>query len=225
MTHKLSNFLKKLGYTFKKPELLEAALTHCSVPGGNNERLEFFGDSIINFLIAEHLYEKFPKAKEGDLSCMRASFVRGDTLALIAKELDLGEYLRLGPGEYRSGGQRRASILADSLEALIAAIYLDGGLDKVRQTILPWFASRVEDADILKKAKDPKTRLQEFLQAHKYALPKYTILAVEGTAHQQLFHLTCTVEGLQQTSQGVGTSRRRAEQDAAAKLLLILHAS
>ena len=179
-------------------------------------------DSIINFLIAEQLYQKFPKAKEGDLSCMRASFVRGDTLALIAKELDLGDYLRLGPGEYRSGGQRRASILADSLEALVAAIYLDAGLEKVRETIMPWFASRMSDANVLKNAKDAKTRLQEFLQAHKYALPKYTIMEVEGTAHQQLFHLTCTVEGLPQKSQGVGTSRRRAEQDAAEKLLLTL---
>jgi len=219
MAHKASHFLARLGYQFKQNAMLEAALTHRSVPGDNNERLEFLGDSIVNFLIAEALYIKFPQAREGELSRLRANFVCGGTLAELARELELGTMLRLGPGELKNGGHRRESILADSMEAVIAAIYLDGGLECCRALVLKWFASRLQDVTLSHNLKDPKTRLQEYLQAKKFPLPSYTIARTEGDAHNQIFHIQCRVEGLSVCTDGSGTSRRRAEQEAAAAFL------
>lgn len=214
-----SKFYQKLGYTFQDEQLIGAALTHRSVKGNNNERLEFLGDSILNFIIAEALYVRYENALEGELSRLRAALVRGDTLAAVAIELDLGNFLRLGPGELKTGGQRRGSILADGLEATIAAIYLDGGIKICTGLVLNWFADRLASVSKVAALKDPKTRLQEFLQAHKYPLPCYDITDTEGDSHNQTFTIKCQVDGLSLSSEGRGTSRRRAEQQAAKAFL------
>lgn len=219
---KLDKLARKLGYTFKDNALLEAALSHRSVGNQNYERLEFLGDSILNFVIAAELFRRYPKAKEGELSRLRASLVNGEALAELANEFDLGQYLRLGPGELKSGGSHRASILADAIEAIIGAIYLDSDLSTCQQQIVSWFASRLENISAWVVPKDPKTRLQEYLQAHKLSLPEYEILSVEGEAHAQTFHVQCSVAGLLQVAQGEGSSRRKAEQEAAKKMLEIL---
>lgn len=205
----------KLGYHFNDKGLLYSALTHRSVDANNNERLEFLGDSIVNFLIAEALFHRFPKAKEGHLSRLRASLVKGETLAELAQELELGGYLSLGPGESKTGGHRRSSILADAIEAIIAAIYFDSDLETCRKLVLTWFESRLAKTSLDQNLKDPKTQLQEFLQGKKYPLPTYNIVKAEGEAHKQTFYIECVVEGISYTSEGVGSSRRRAEQEAA----------
>lgn len=210
---------EKLGYQFKNPQLLEDALSHRSSRGKNNERLEFLGDAILNFVIAAALYNKCPNAREGELSRLRASLVRGETLALLAHEFDLGQYIRLGAGELKSGGSQRNSILADAMEAVVGAIYLDAGMDVCQTCILNWYKQRLENFTELPDLKDSKTRLQEYLQANKLPLPSYTILTIEGVAHQQIFRVKCAILGLSTTSIGMGTSRRRAEQDAAQKIL------
>ncbi len=210
---------KNLGYTFNDIALLERALTHRSVTLKNNERLEFLGDSIINFLMAEVLFQQCPKAQEGELSRLRAALVKGDTLAEVAKELHVGEYLKLGQGEMKSGGFRRSSILADALEAIIAAIYLDSDMDTCRQLVSKWFASRCADVTTVMVPKDPKTRLQEYLQAHHLSLPEYSVTNIQGEAHEQTFTIECRVEKLSTTAIGVGSSRRKAEQQAAKQLL------
>lgn len=217
----LDKLLEKLGHDFTNVDLLQAALTHRSVRGKNNERLEFLGDSLLNFIIAEELYHTFASAKEGDLSRLRASLVKGETLAEIAQEFNLGDYLRLGPGELKSGGFSRKSILADALEALIAAIYLDSNFENCRCNVLEWFDSRIKAIDLLIE-KDPKTRLQEYLQAKHLSLPKYEILAIEGEAHAQLFHIECRVPGLSFVTNSIGPNRRKAEQLAAEKYLQLL---
>lgn len=213
---------RKLGYEFHNPMLLEAALTHRSVRGNNNERLEFLGDSIVNFLIAEALFRRCPHAKEGELSRLRADLVRGETLAELAQEFNLGDYLRLGAGELKSGGFRRKSILADAMEAVIAAIYLDAGMDACRERIISWYENRLTSTFHTPGQKDPKTRLQEYLQARKLGLPCYHVLAIEGEAHQQIFHVDCRVPGLQHATEGRGSSRRGAEQAAAQRYLEVL---
>lgn len=208
---------KKLGHTFNDDSLLEAALTHRSVRGLNNERLEFLGDSILNFVIAEALYQAAPKAREGELSRLRASLIRGETLAQIAQEFQLGNYLRLGPGELKSGGFRRHSILADAMEAVIAAIYLDAGLTKCIELIRIWYKDRLQQglAITLAEHKDPKSRLQELLQSKKLELPSYEVVAITGEDHAQIFHVRCRVTGLSLVTEGIGNSRRAAEQTAA----------
>lgn len=210
---------KKLGYEFKNASLLEDALSHRSFHGKNNERLEFLGDSILNFVIAAALFRISPHAREGELSRQRASLVRGETLALLAQEFELGKYLRLGVGELKSGGSQRTSILADAVEAIIGAIYLDAGMEICEQRILNWYAKRLENFSELPSLKDPKTQLQEYLQAHHFPLPLYTVLEVEGAAHQQTFVVECYVEKLKQRAKGKGSSRRRAEQESAKKIL------
>jgi len=219
VANKLSNLCETLGYQFKDLKNLESALTHRSVKGENNERLEFLGDSIVNFIIAQALFEKFPKAREGKLSRLRANLVNGDTLAELAYEFDLGDFMLLGPGEVKSGGQRRHSILADALEAIIAAIYLDAGLDVCQQCVLSWYETRLADVTKTKNIKDPKTRLQEYIQSQKLALPIYSIATIEGDAHKQTFNVQCQVEGSDFISTGSGSSRRRAEQQAATEYL------
>lgn len=219
MRRNLTTLCNRLGYQFQNKALLEAALVHRSVSAENNERLEFLGDSVVNFVIAKTIYHRFPFAKEGHLSRLRANLVRGDTLAQIAKEISLGDYLVLGPGELKSGGDQRASTLADTLEAVIAAIYLDSGSDPCEAVILQLFKDRLDNVSLTKDLKDAKTQLQEYLQARKLSLPNYNIVMVDGDAHNQLFHVECIVTGCDYASTGTGTSRRRAEQAAAEQYL------
>lgn len=215
----LHRLTAKLGHEFKTPALLEQALRHRSMRADHNERLEFLGDSVLNFIIAAELFQRYPHAKEGDLSRMRANLVNGDMLAEIAQEFALGDYLQLGVGELKSGGSQRSSILADALEAIIGAIYLDAGFQVVQPLVLIWFSSRLNDIKNLSKQKDAKTTLQESLQARSLALPIYTITHTEGEAHAQVFHVECKVEHLSFIGIGSGTSRRRAEQEAAQHFL------
>ena len=219
MNINLVRLCNRLQYHFEQINLLKQALTHCSASTINYERLEFLGDSILSFVIANELVQKFPQYTEGQLSRLRAFLVKGDMLAEIAKEIGLGDFLFLGQGELKSGGHRRTSILADSLEAVFAAIYLDGGIEAAQATILNLFHSRLNDSDLNNSLKDAKTQLQEFLQAEKYALPTYTLVKVEGDEHEQIFYVTCTVEGINLIAHGKGISRRKAEQLAAQSLL------
>lgn len=199
--------------------MLVTALTHRSAGGTNNERLEFLGDSIVNHIIAEALYQRFPRAREGELSRMRASLVKGDTLAALGRELGLGEYLLLGPGERKSGGFRRGSILADAVEAVAGAVLLDGGTEPCRACVLRWFGSRLDSPAVGEAGKDAKTRLQEYLQGRGNPLPEYQLLAVEGEHHAQQFTVACHVARPQLVAEGRGNSRRRAEQAAAREAL------
>jgi ribonuclease-3 len=195
------------------------ALTHRSANSTHNERLEFLGDSILSFVIADDLYHRFPKIDEGDMSRMRATLVRGHTLAELGREFELGDYLKLGPGELKSGGFRRDSILADAVEAIIGAIYLDSETETVRKAILSWYESRLNSIQPGVSQKDPKTRLQEFLQGRKKPLPEYEVTNIKGEAHNQAFTVSCNVAGIGKPVIGTGTSRRKAEQ-AAAELAL-----
>lgn len=222
--NQLRTLQKRLTYDFVNPDLLELALTHRSYKGANNERLEFLGDSILNFIIAESLYLRFPSAKEGQLSRLRALLVKGVTLAEIAKEFGLGEYLKLGAGELKSGGHRRDSILADAVEAIIGAIYLDSNHERCQEIVLLWYESRLDNLSLEDTDKDPKTRLQEYLQSMKKALPKYDVTNVSGEAHDQTFSVSCLIEELGTRTSGVGGSRRSAEQKAAKEALKILGA-
>lgn len=222
MTSEELALCKRLGYTFKDKKLLHRALTHRSVTGPNNERLEFLGDAILSFIIAEALCEHFPKLHEGELSRLRANLVKGVTLAKLAREFKLGECLILGIGELKSGGFQRESILADAFEAIIAAIYLDGGLETCRELVLMWFAQRLTDPTAMNKLKDPKTVLQELLQGRKMELPEYTVLKIVGEAHAQTFHVQCNVPGIDFVTQAANTTRRKAEQGAAEEFLRLL---
>lgn len=214
-----SQLARRLGYTFRTPELLERALTHRSANGDHNERLEFLGDAILGLVVAEALYARYPAATEGELSRLRATLVRKDSLAAAARTLDLGDYLKLGAGEVRTGGHTRSSILADALEALFAAIYLDGGAGEAEKVILRLLRPRLEAMTLEGCRKDAKTRLQEVLQARQLELPVYEILSVEGAAHEQQFSCRCFVRDLGVEGSGEGSSRRKAEQAAAAGVL------
>ncbi len=206
---------RKLKYQFNNPDLLKIALTHRSSHDQNNERLEFFGDSVVNFIIAEALFHQFPRAQEGDLSRWRATLINRDTLAVIARGFELGRYMRLGPGELKSGGPERSSILSCAMEAIIGAIYLDGGFDVVRACVLRWYESLLQSLSGGRSLKDPKTQLQEYLQSRHKPLPVYVVESVEGEAHQQIFIVSCQVDGIKEKVFGKGSSRRRAEQEAA----------
>jgi ribonuclease-3 len=210
---------QKLKYKFQHPKLLTVALTHRSKSGEHNERLEFLGDAVVNFVIAELLYQQFPKATEGELSRWRATLVNRDTLADLAKEFELGRYLFLGPGEMRSGGSERQSILSCAMEAIIGAVYLDQGFDAARAKINDWYDPLLQSLSSAASHKDPKTLLQEHLQSLRLPLPLYAVEEIEGEAHQQLFTIGCQVEGITQKTFGKGTSRRRAEQNAALSML------
>ena len=213
---------QSLHYQFKDKELLAQALTHRSANGRNNERLEFLGDAVLDFVISEALFALRPDATEGDLSRLRASLVKDTSLAGIATDLGLGEHLILGSGERKSGGHRRRSILADALEAIFGAVYLDAGFDAAKALIERVFAARLEELPDAEELRDPKTRLQEWLQARKLSLPVYDLVEVTGKAHAQTFSVTCTIAELSQTSNGVATSRRKAEQEAARQMLRVL---
>ncbi|TKF35553.1 ribonuclease III [Vibrio kanaloae] len=215
MNSPIDKLERKIGYQFNDADLIHLALTHRSAAGKHNERLEFLGDSILSFVIADDLYHRFPKVNEGDMSRMRATLVRGHTLAELGREFELGDYLKLGPGELKSGGFRRDSILADAVEAIIGAVYLDSDTDTVRRIILSWYQSRLEAIQPGVSQKDPKTRLQEFLQGRRNPLPVYTVTNIKGEAHNQEFTVECEVAGVDKPVIGKGTSRRKAEQAAA----------
>jgi ribonuclease III len=213
---------RSFGYVFNTPSLCHAALTHRSAGAGHNERLEFLGDSILNCSVARLLYDAHPEADEGALSRLRASLVSGETLARIAVELELGDYLNLGSGEMKSGGFRRASILADTLEALLGAIFVDSNFDTAFAVIGRLMLPRMSELPAADALKDPKTRLQEILQARGLPLPVYVLTAVAGDPHAQSFTVTCEVPVFRVMAVAEGASRRRAEQLAAAKVLELL---
>jgi ribonuclease-3 len=213
---------RTFGHVFTTPALCHTAVTHRSAGADHNERLEFLGDSILNCAVARLLFDAHPLADEGALSRLRASLVSGDTLAQIAGDLGLGEYLRLGQGELKSGGFRRASILADALEAILGAIFLDSGFDAAAAAIARIMGPKMSDLPAADALKDPKTRLQEVLQARGLALPTYTLTAVGGDPHAQSFTVTCDVPVFGVAAVGEGASRRRAEQLAAAKVIALL---
>lgn len=204
-----------LDYQFRQQSLLQQALTHRSHGSQNNERLEFLGDGVLNFIIAHQLYRRFPKLSEGDLSRMRAQLVKEPTLGEVSMGLNLGDHLRLGEGELKSGGWRRPSVLADALEAIIGATYLDGGFDAAEAMVIRLFTPLLEKLDPKAIGKDPKSLLQEYLQGRKMELPEYKVLATEGEAHCQTFRVECHIGKLNITTSGEGTSRRAAEQQAA----------
>jgi ribonuclease-3 len=210
---------RQTGYRCRDSSLVEAALTHRSVAGVNNERLEFLGDGVLNCVVADLLYRRYARADEGELSRLRARLVRGEALAAIATELEVGDQLRLGPGELRTGGFRRRSILADALEALFGAIYLDGGFEAAYAAIARVFEPRVEELAGMADLKDPKTRLQEYLQGRGLTLPRYSVERIEGESHMQRFSVTCEVAALGLRASGQGASRRGAEQEAARQVL------
>lgn len=210
---------QRLNYEFNRIDLLEQALTHRSVGRRNNERLEFLGDAILNCTIAQALYRQFPRAAEGELSRMRAALVKGETLSELAREFDLGPWLKLGVGELKSGGHERSSILADTVEAIIGAICEDADLPTAQRCVREWWHDRLHRAEPDQVRKDAKTRLQEILQADGKALPVYTVEDVSGEAHQQVFTVSCQVEGLAEPLRATDTNRRGAEQRAAAEAL------
>jgi ribonuclease-3 len=210
---------KRLGHRFASPQLLEQALTHRSRGADNNERLEFLGDGVLGCAVADELYARFPQLSEGKLTRLRASLVREEALAGVASSLGIGEFLRLGEGELASGPEPRPSILADALEAVLGAVFLDAGYEAARKTVLAAFGPLIDRLDPERPAKDAKTRLQEILQASHHRLPQYRVVAVQGEAHRQSFEVECSVAELGLTATGSGTSRQRAEQQAAKAML------
>ena len=221
----LDDLQSRLGYRFKDISHLESALTHRSMGPSHNERLVFLGVSIVNFVVAEALFRRYPEAREGKLTRMRASLVRGQSLSQLARRLQLGETIRLGSGERKSGGRRRDSILADAMEAVIGAIFLDGGMAACQSCITTWLESELASVNPNQVDKDPKTALQEWLQREKKELPVYRVLEVLGPAHQQTFRVQVQVDGLDKYPVGTGASRREAEQAAAADALAQLSGS
>ena len=217
---RLRAWLKEtLDYEPRELSWFEIALTHRSAGGVNNERLEFLGDAVLSLITAQYLFERFPDADEGTLSRLRARVVSGEFLAQRAAAAQLGELLSLGPGELKTGGFRRESILADALEALSGALYLDGGLEAARLGMLRWLETGLPAEELPAELKDPKTRLQELLQARGLPLPRYSIESIEGELHAQQFRVRCEVESMAALGVGEGSSRRRAEQAAAARVL------
>ena len=209
----------RIGHAFADQGLLAQALTHRSAGAPHNERLEFLGDGVVNLLVADTLFQRWPKADEGALTRARAELVREASLAAIARELQLGERLTMGPGEMKSGGHRRDSILADALEAVVAAIYIDAGFEACRSVVMPWFEASLAALPVGRPEKDAKTRLQEWLQGRQRPLPLYELVSESGDDHAKLFLARCTPRDPPLTADGEGTSRRNAEQVAAAALL------
>ncbi len=210
---------QRLGYQFENQRQLQLALTHRSHGATNNERLEFLGDSILNFIVGEALFNRFPDVREGQLSRLRSQLVKGETLAELAREFEMGDYLILGEGELKSGGRSRDSILADSVEAIIGAIYNERGLDVCREHVLNWFASRLDAIGIDTSAKDAKSRLQEYLQAQRQPLPEYAVINIGGEGHAQVFTIECRVALAKKPTQASASSRREAEKQSALLML------
>lgn len=219
MNINLERLCRRLNHQFKRPVYLKQALTHRSAGSENYERFEFLGDSILSFVIAHELFKLFPEQSEGQLSRLRSFLVKGEMLAEVAKEVGLGDFLFLGQGELKSGGFRRESTLADALEAVFAAVFLDGGLEPAQKLILKLYRSRLDDPLLNDSQKDAKTQLQEYLQAKKIALPEYKLIKVDGDEHDQIFYVSCAVEGMSLIAHGEGPNRRKAEQIAAQSLL------
>jgi ribonuclease-3 len=215
----IGTLLKKIGYSFNDAALLNEALTHRSYAAINNERLEFLGDGILNFVIADELFKLYPDVQEGDLSRLRANLVNKDSLAEIANQLKLGEVIKLGSGELKSGGFRRPSILADAVESILGAVYCDGGFDSCRDLIVRLYASKLASPTDLQSLKDPKTQLQELLQSRSFDLPDYQVINITGQAHAQMFQVKCYIEKMNIEVTGEGKSRRKAEQVAAEKAI------
>lgn len=218
----ISGLQSRLGYEFRDPTLLIQALTHRSAAGSNNERLEFLGDAVLDVVISEVIFRQRQEASEGVMSRIRSSLVKDLTLVRLAGELQLGDYLILGCGEKKTGGHHRSSIMADALEAIFAAVYLDTGFENARQVIHTVYGELLSELPESASRRDPKTRLQEYLQARKIDLPAYVVHRVTGKAHRQSFEVQCTVEVLAASTIGQGLSRRQAEQDAASRMLAFL---
>lgn len=218
----LNDLQAKIGYIFVEPKLLRQALTHRSYASMHYERLEFLGDGVLNFVIAHCLYQRFSGIKEGELSRVRAHLVKQDALESIARRLNISDYLFLGEGELRSGGLERPSILADVVEAIFGAIFLDAGFGAVQKVIVALYQPLFDDLDPNKAGKDPKTQLQERLQAMKIAVPKYDIIETTGAAHEQVFTVSCLIETLRIQTEGTGSTRRLAEQNAARAAMLVM---
>lgn len=215
----ISSLLAKLAYEFNDIDLLDEALTHRSFSAKNNERLEFLGDGILNFVIAHEIFKQYPDVQEGDLSRLRATLVNKDSLADIANQLELGEVIKLGSGELKSGGFRRPSILADAVESILGAVYSDGGFDPCRDLIVRLYEKRLASPADLQGLKDPKTQLQELLQSRRFDLPDYQVTNVAGQAHAQIFTVKCSINKMNINACGEGKSRRKAEQVAAKKAI------
>lgn len=213
---------KSLGYRFNDALLLQQALTHRSSPGENNERLEFLGDAVLDFVISEAVFRSHSYAPEGDLSRLRASLVKDTSLAQLSSQLGLGEHLILGGGERKAGGHRRDSILADALEAIFGAVYMDSGFEAARAVIEHAFGDRLNDLPAVEELRDPKTRLQEWSQARAFGLPQYELVSVSGKAHAQKFEVSCSVKDGTTMTKGNGTTRRNAEQESAQQMLTVL---
>ena len=219
---KLDALQQAIGHRFTRPELLQQAVTHRSFGSPHNERLEFLGDSIVNCVIAIALFERFGELREGDMSRLRANLVRQEALYRLADGLKLGDYLRLGEGEMKSGGHRRPSILADALEAIFAAVFLDAGFEGAKAVIDRLYAASLAGLDPARALKDPKTALQDWLQGRRMPLPRYSLADTRGEAHQQEFEVECEIAGLGLKTRGVGVSRRAAEQQSAQRALELL---
>jgi len=217
--NELARLYKRIGYQFNDEALVEEALAHRSFSSTNYERLEYLGDSLLNFVIADELHANFPELDEGALSRLRASLVRGTTLASIARELELGEFLRMGTGELRSGGFNRDSTLADLVESIIGAVYRDSDFASARALVLKLFEHRLQNTTPAEELKDPKTRLQELLQGRGLERPEYSVVKTEGKSHQLEFTVTCTIPSHKVSVSSVASSRRKAEQAAAADVL------
>jgi ribonuclease-3 len=213
-----------LSYEFADPRLLNQALTHRSCPGDNNERLEFLGDAVLDLVVSDLVFHARQMSAEGELSRQRAALVNKSSLAELASELGLGDFLVLGEGERKTGGHRRESILADALEALFGAVYLDAGFAAATEVIQRAFGARMTNLPADEELRDPKTRLQEWLQARAFDLPEYELVKTSGKAHRQLFEVRCSIRGGELSTSGHGTSRRNAEQESAEKMLSLLHA-
>jgi ribonuclease-3 len=220
---KHSALSKKLGLSFNNPQIFTMALTHRSASSKNNERLEFLGDSILGFVVAQKLYDLFPSASEGVLSRLRASLVNQSSLAELARQHQLGDYLLLGSGELKSGGFRRDSILSDALEAIMGALFKDQGINACQTWIELLFAEKLNDLSLDNWQKDPKTQLQELMQSKKQVLPEYTLITMSGLAHEQMFQVKCSIPLLTDTCVGTGISRKKAEQSAAELMLELLN--
>ena len=220
----LDKLQQLLNHKFSDSDLARLALTHRSANKINNERLEFLGDSLLGYVVAEILFEVFPQASEGELSRLRAMLVNKTTLAEIAREIDLKDFIQLGSGEKKSGGDNRDSILADAIEALIAAIYLDGGINSCKSLIKDWIADRIATESVVEQQKDAKTKLQEMMQSQGLSLPVYSVLEISGEAHQQNFLVECRVDVIAESQKGTGSSKRNAEQEAANGMLTKLKA-
>lgn len=215
----LLEFAQKLGYEFKDIKLLNLALTHCSVSLAHNERLEFLGDAVLSLVMAEEFYKRFPDAREGDMSRMRSSLVKGETLTQVAKEFNLNEYLRLGSKDLEQRVMRHSAILEDAVEAVVGAVFLDSDFYEAKRVVLQIFADRIGKISLEDSPQDPKSALQEFLQRRGFKLPRYRIEKTEGAEHNQMFHVICRIEEFKMETFGKGRNRKSAEQDAAAAAL------